>query len=306
MSEAQRSNAPLVGVVTVLFNSDAFLDDFVAGLAAQHDVRLRLYAIDNSPTSDGLTRLRELALEHGIPGEFVANAENVGIARGNNQGIALALRDACSHVLLANNDIAFAADTLAPLLTHVRDWRRAATPHILYADSGETWYAGGEVRPWTARVLHAETSPSATAPAAIPTQYASTCFLLVHADVFAHVGRMDEAYFVYYDDVDFALRCGAAGVEIVVVPSSRVAHKVGGSTAGARSPFTAFHANRSRVYFIRKHFRGLRFVTAMAYTLATRALRLVSAPAAERRATWAGLVAGFALAFGRGGRSSTP
>ena len=99
-----RSPDPLIGIVTVLYNSDKVLEDFFTSLAAQENVHYRLYVIDNGTTDSGSRLSRELAQAHGIAAVCVFNNANVGVAKGNNQGIELALADGCTHVLLANND----------------------------------------------------------------------------------------------------------------------------------------------------------------------------------------------------------
>src|SRR5579864_1291935 len=105
-----------VGIVTVLYNSDEVLPEFFASLSLQKDVSFRLYVIDNGTTDSGNRLSETLAREHGIDAVCVFNNANVGVAKGNNQGIALALADGCPYVLLANNDTAFSADTLRLLL----------------------------------------------------------------------------------------------------------------------------------------------------------------------------------------------
>lgn len=299
MAEPTPTPRTLVGVVTVLYNSESFLEDFVAGLAAQREVPMRLYAIENSATPETLERLRALAERAGISGEFVHNARNVGVAAANNQGIALALRDGCSHVLIANNDITLEGGVLAALLREVPDWRRAAAPRIVVAGTAEPWYSGGYFKPWIGGAGHhlERSGDSRARQTVIDTEYASTCFLLVHADVFATVGVMDEQYFVYYDDADFAWRCREAGVAFRYVPSVTVGHKVGGSTGGNASLFTIYYANRNRVYFIRKNLGGLRRFVALAYVLGTRILRSAVVSSAVRRETWRGLRDGWALSL---------
>src|SRR5688572_9950789 len=110
----------IVGIVTVLYNSDAVLPDFFASLARQQDASFKLYVIDNSPTPSGVERCRTLAADLGIDAELVFNNHNGGVAKGNNQGIELALRDSCRWILLANNDVEFAAGTIGRLLEALR------------------------------------------------------------------------------------------------------------------------------------------------------------------------------------------
>jgi GT2 family glycosyltransferase len=282
----------IVGIVTVLYNSDVVLADFFASLARQQDVAFKLYVIDNSPTPSGLERCRALAAELGIDAELVFNNHNGGVAKGNNQGIELALRDGCRWILLSNNDIEFAAGTISRLLEPVRAGETAATPKILYHGPEQlVWYAGGKIDAWRMLTPHtgmlcADSSQFDTSGY---TGYAPTCFMLLDSSVFARVGLMDERYFVYYDDSDFIWRMHRAGLRIRYVPQSVVQHKVSTSTGGDRSPFTLYYTSRNRIFFIRKNLRGLQRVVALVYVLVTRAVNAARLPKPLAGRLWAGV-----------------
>ena len=287
-----------IGIVTVLFGSHDVVEGFFASLSLQRDVDFKLYVIDNSPTPATLDLCLELAARYEVDAEFVFNDANVGVARGNNQGIELALRDGCAGVLLANNDTEFAEGTLRLL---VYEWRRGATavtPKLLYFGPERLiWFGGGRIDAWTLRTPHLGMREIDHGQYDTPcdTGYAPTCFLLVDAKVFALVGRMDEAYFVYYDDTDFIWRLRLAGISLRYAPDAVVQHKVSTSTGGGSSPFTIYYSNRNRIYFIRKHFTGLRKLVALTYVLLTRlmtATRMRSPIAAK---LWQGVRDGFAM-----------
>ena len=286
----------LIGIVTVLYNSDDVLPGFFSSLKQQTERRFRLYVIDNSASDSGLTRARLLAAQCGIEGSFKFNGSNRGIAAGNNQGIDLALEQGCTHVLLANNDTEFAPEVIAGLL-RVLELRNssAATPKIYYYGEDKLiWYAGGDIHPWTMRVPHYGMLKRDTGQFDRQTHvaYAPTCFMLIRADVFAAVGRMDENFFVYYDDVDFVWRLERRGLRIAFAPEYVVLHKVSTSTGGAESPFTLYYSNRNRFFFIRKNLRGPSKWLALTYALATRPLRLLHLPKLKRARAWRGILDG--------------
>lgn len=290
---------PLIGVVTVLYNSDDVLPDFFTSLAAQKGVRFRLYVIDNSSTDSGSVIARDLAARHGIDATVIYNNANVGVAKGNNQGIELALTSGCSHVLLANNDTAFGEHTIIRLLSAlIVEGEQVATPKIMYHDRPDTlWYAGGRIAPWTLLTPHygIDTIDRGQFDDQHHVGYAPTCFMLFDAKVFAAVGSMDEQYFVYYDDTDFIWRMTQQGFQIRFVAQAVVLHKVSSSTGGGDSPFSVYYTNRNRVYMIRKSLHGLPKLLALAYFLFTRLPRLGSLPGPLARKGWTGLADGFRL-----------
>jgi GT2 family glycosyltransferase len=287
-----------IGIVTVLYNSGEVVEDFFASLGCQQHVSFKLYVIDNSATPDTLERCRELAVTHGVEAEFVFNGANLGVAKGNNQGIALALAERCEQILLANNDTEFAAGTLAALLQAAHQGEQIVTPKILYYGPQRLiWYAGGRIDSWTMRTPHIGMlrADRGQYDQAGYTGYAPTCFLLVNADVFKTVGVMDETYFVYYDDTDFMWRLRRSGLRIRYAPNAIVQHKVSTSTGGGESPFTVYYTNRNRVYFIRKNFTGARRWIALGYTLLTRWIRSIGLPRPLSRRLWDGIKDGLRL-----------
>ena len=291
--------SPLIGIVTVLYNSDDVLPEFFESLAAQQGIRYRLYVIDNGATDSGTRISERLAREHGIDARCLFNNANVGVAKGNNQGIELALADGCTHILLANNDTAFGPHAVGRLLAVLLDENeRVATPKIMYhGEPTRLWYGGGHINSWATRTPHhgQDAVDRGQTDGVRHVGYAPTCFMMIDAGVFDQVGRMDEQYFVYYDDTDFVWRMSQRGIRIRYVAGSVVLHKVSTSTGGERSPFSLYYANRNRVYFIRKNLRGFKRLVALAYMLSTRLPRLCLLPRALGARGWRGTVDGFRM-----------
>lgn len=293
-----RTAPPVVGIVTVLYGSQDVVEGFFDSLALQTDVAFKLYVIDNSPEPSTLDRCRELAARHGIAADFQFNNANVGVAKGNNQGIEMARRDGCRYILLANNDTEFAAGTLSSLLRPLLAGDLVSTPKILcYGPEKLIWFAGGRIDSWTMRTPHLGSGEVDRGQFDIArnTDYAPTCFMMVNAAVFERIGIMDERYFVYYDDTDFGWRLLVAGIPVKYTPEALVLHKVSTSTGGERSPFTLYYSNRNRIYFIRKNFKGLHKAMVLAYVLATRVPQSMRMSRYEAGRLWAGVRDGFHL-----------
>lgn len=296
-----RNASPLIGIVTVLYRSDSVLPDFLKSLAAQRDANFKLYVIDNSEKDTGCVISSELAALHGLNADIVFNNENVGVARGNNQGIEMALGNGCDYVLLANNDTDFPdADVIAGLVRHTeRASALAAVPKITYHGTNRIWCAGGRFSPLTATTPHVgdRKEDRGQFDEEMFTEYAPTCFMLLHKSIFKTIGMMDEKYFVYYDDSDFVWRMRHAGIGLLYVPTSSVAHKVAVSTGGNESPFSLFYTARNRVYFSRKHLAPVHRAIAIAYAIVTLTLKCVKFSPAARSSVFKGLKAGFSLSI---------
>jgi GT2 family glycosyltransferase len=293
------AHTKLIGIVTVLFNSNDVLPGFFESLSHQQGVRFRLYVIDNSITDNGSVLSKSLAEKYGIDVQVHFNNANVGVAKGNNQGIDMALADGCDQVLLANNDTEFGPDTLKILHTATEGGcEHAVTPKIMYFDEPQRiWYGGGHINAWTMRSPHYAIGQLDTGQCDTPGHvgYAPTCFMLLDSKVFEKVGRMDEQYFVYYDDTDFVWRMNIHGIRVRYLPSAVVLHKVSSSTGGGNSPFSVYYTNRNRVYFIRKNLQGVRKAVALAYFLLSRLPQFGRMPSKLASRGWHGVMDGYKM-----------
>lgn len=247
---------PLIGVVTVTYNSERYLPAFFASCWSQTVDRHRVYCIDNAST-DGT--VAALAKQTDPRLQVTLNSTNVGVAEGNNQGIVQALLDGCEWVLLLNNDTTFPPTLLRQLVEACETQRwQAVVPKMHFdAPAGAIWYGGGSFNPRRGHTgFHIGRGEPDRGQFDTPKRmdYAPTCCMLLHRSVFEKVGLMDETYFVYYDDTDYCWRMRQHGQALGYWPAATLVHKVGGSTGGVSSPFTVRITARNRLYFLRKHF----------------------------------------------------
>jgi GT2 family glycosyltransferase len=249
---------PEVGIVTVTYNSAPYLEEFFRSCLGLTRTNWMMYAIDNRSNDNSLDILYAAArVDQRI--QVISNEKNLGVAEGNNQGIVRALADGCEWVLLLNNDTSFQADLLHSLVGACAEnsWR-VCVPKIFYDQpSNQLWYAGGGFNPrrgHTGYHIGKDEPDHGQYDQAISVDYSPTCCMLIHRSVIETVGLMDETYFVYFDDTDFCWRLRSHEVTIGYWPQATLVHKVGGSTGGGDSPFTARITSRNRLFFLKKHF----------------------------------------------------
>lgn len=259
---------PRIGVVTVTYNSEAVLPDFLESISSQDGVDVRLYAIDNDSHDNSVAMLRAETRLGFL--QTVANESNLGVAVGNNQGIELAMHDDCDWVLLLNNDTILPRDALATLVRVAEDNAlKLLSPTIEATEPpGTIWYGGGRFVPLQGfRTLHGTAGePVSKFPEELTkTGYASTCCLLVSPSVFKAVGLMDPVYFVYFDDVDFAVRSVKHGFEYWVTPDVSIIHKASSLTGGKTSPFTVKWVSRNWPIIAIRHLNLSSRLVALAY-----------------------------------------
>lgn len=244
-----------IGVVTVTYNSGAVIREFMEALLKQSHGNFLLYVVDNASSDDTLAQLAGYSDPRVI---VIRNSTNVGVAEGNNIGIRAALSDACTSVLLINNDTVFGPNAVSELHEGLEKYQcDMIVPKILYFDSSDkVWSAGGTFSRLRGRSKHFGfgARDDGRFDQMREVEYSPTCCMLIRIRVFERIGIMDPKYFVYFDDADFCLRAHRSGIRLVYSPGIRVYHKVS-SLIGYRSDLSLRYVTRNHVYYVLKNFR---------------------------------------------------
>lgn len=258
-----------VGLVTVTYNSGAYLDGFFSSLWAQSHSNFIVVAVDNDSRDDTLVRLR---LESDSRLKIISNASNLGVAEGNNQGIRVCLEQKCDFVLLINNDTEFGPELISTLVGVSEAGRHSiVVPKMYYFEPPNMiWCAGGFFSKWSAchngHFGEGEIDVGQYDQARA-VDYCPTCCMLIRSEVFAETGLMDSEYFVYYDDVDFCIKAKRKGISIQYTSIAKLWHKVSGSTGGEESAFSIKYLNRNRALLVKKNFRGFKALYYHAFNI---------------------------------------
>lgn len=248
---------PLVYIVVVNWNQPQLTTDCLRSLRTLVYPNYRVLVVDNGSQDDSAEKLRA---EFGDWIDVIANETNLGFAGGNNAGIRYALQQAADYVLLLNNDtLVHDLNLLSTLVTVFCDNDRIglACPTIWYADRSEQpWYAGARFSMWRGGGSHLQRPP--TGNQAVDTGYATGCCVMASRCFIEEVGLLDEAFFLYQEDVDWSIRAKRAEFRVVHVPDAHLVHRVSASTKalsgqGTYSPSTVYYKSRNRILLVRKH-----------------------------------------------------
>lgn len=183
---------------------------------------------------------------------------NLGFAKAVNAGIRQAPPET-AWIAILNNDIRLEPGFFAALLRQAASgddhvWflapriLSAADPAIidgtydLPARSGAAYRAGSGRRDDGQRFRHPRAISCAPMTAA-----------LFRAELFPKVGLLDEAFGSYLEDVDFGIRCIAAGCAGRYVPDAVAYHEGSATLGGAWSPRSTRWISRNQVLLVRKH-----------------------------------------------------
>lgn len=248
-----------LGVLTITFNAAEYLPPFLACCLAQLPGDFRLLVIDNA-SSDASAELVAQVADPRV--ELIVNVENIGYAAACNQGLRHLARGGVEEILFINNDTEF-DDTLFATLSARRGEHGAdaITPRITYFDDPtRDWYTGGRFVLWKGfQGVHfaPPRQHDTLSETANWTDTAPGCCVLIGLDTFKRIGLFDPAYFVYFEDVDFFLRMRRAGLRLLCLPDTVIAHKISLATGGSQSDFSIRYYQRNQIYTLRKHFSSL-------------------------------------------------
>ena len=216
-----------------------------------------LLVVDNGSTDGSVAGLHELFPDLKI----IETGANLGYAGGNNVGIETALAHGAEFIWLLNNDTTVDPAALGELVAALQARPKAgiAGSKILYSSQPDVlWFAGGEVsaRWGYARHRGLNETDIGQYENVGPCDFITGCSLLIRSNVVTQIGLMREDYFLYWEDVDWNVRAAAAGWESLFVPTSRVRHKVSGSSkdaAGRMNAKPCRYEMRNRILFHKRH-----------------------------------------------------
>jgi len=240
-----------VAAVVVHWRDAADTRGCVESLAAEPD--LDLVVVDNGsrPPLDPIAAAR--------PVTIIRSDENLGYAGGANLGFDAALAAGAETVLLLNNDVRVRRGaTDAALRVLASDPRVAVVgPKVLAReDPSRLWLAWGRVTYRQSLVaLCGAGEPDGPAFARErDVEWVAGCAMWLRAAALADVGRLDEAFFAYHEEVDWCTRARARGWRVVYCPAAVVTHTGRGTAGGpAAVRVRKYFAARNSILFARKH-----------------------------------------------------
>lgn len=257
---------PTLGIVIVNWNSKNQLRECLESIRlaeAELDPIAQLSAVvvvDNGST-DGSTDLLDSI---DIPLILIRNRANAGFAAACNQGAASAGR--CDYLLFLNPDTRLFEQSLRIPLVHLQQhaFSQVGICGIQLIDDG------GEVARSCARFPKASQFASQALGldrllpgvghsmrewdhrSSRPVDQVIGAYFLVRGEVFAALQGFDERFFVYFEEVDFALRAKQLGWDSMYFADVNAFHK-GGGTSDQVKGRRLFYSLRSRLAFFGKH-----------------------------------------------------
>lgn len=271
----------LLSVVIVNYNVKSYLEQCLRSVCQSKGLALgqdfEIFVVDNHSVDDSVEMVREKFPQV----RLIANQDNVGFAKANNQAIRLSQ---AKYVLLLNPDTLIEADSLKKCLDfmeshpdagglgvkmidgqgkYLKESKRGLpTPEASFYKMSGLCKLFPRSRHFAAYYM-GHLSPEQTNQVEI----LAGAFMMLRRECLQKTGLLDETFFMYGEDIDLSYRILLAGYHNYYFPETRIIHYKGESTKkGSLNYVMVFYKAMeifAKKYFskgkYRLYFQALRF-----------------------------------------------
>jgi GT2 family glycosyltransferase len=255
---------PHISVIIVNYKVKEYIANLLNSLEkARHQFKLEIFVVDNNSDDNSIAYLKERYPEV----HYIANAENVGFGKANNQAIRKA---AGEFSLIINPDTLVSEDTLDVLVSHMQKHPKcgAAGCKILNPDgtfAPESRRSVPTIWSATSKVFGLNTLfPNSKffgeyylswlgEDEAAEVPVLSGSFMFWRTELLQNLHGFDERFFMYGEDIDLCYRVQKTEYHIDYVPDTSIIHYKGESTKKGDLRYIRIF-NKALYQFFDKHY----------------------------------------------------
>ncbi|MCC7245892.1 MAG: glycosyltransferase [Saprospiraceae bacterium] len=257
-----------LSVVIVNYNVRYFLEQCLASVRrAMQGIEGEVWVVDNHSADDSVRMVQKQFPEV----RLIANQNNPGFAVANNQAIRQSTGE---YVLLLNPDTLVEEDTFQKCLDFMDAHPDAGALGCKLIDGSGKYLPEskrGFPSPWVAfcktfglsalfphsRMFNRYYLGHLSENETHEVDVLAGCFMFMRRTALDRSGLLDEAFFMYGEDIDLSYRIVKAGFKNYYFPDTRIIHYKGESTKkGSLNYVRTFY--QAMIIFSRKHFTGSR------------------------------------------------
>ena len=225
MKTSLKASEPELSIIVLNYNTGPILkkciDSILQTTKNLENPKSELILIDNASVDEGIKNIKNAK---GI--NKIQNTLNIGFSKGINQGIKIAHGE---YILLLNPDTVAKAGAIQKLLEFAKNTPDAAVvgPELLNPDGSTQGSAFHLPTMWNAvreYWLGEKGLFSKYIPQKGPVESLVMAAYLLTPRALKGVGLLDEKFFMYFEDLDYARRIKEAGLKIYYLPDAEVIH----------------------------------------------------------------------------------
>jgi N-acetylglucosaminyl-diphospho-decaprenol L-rhamnosyltransferase len=256
---------PLLSIAIVNWNTRDLLLQALESIYASPTPPLEVIVVDNASADESAKAVRERFPQ----ADLIANNSNMGYAHGNNQAM-LAARG--TYILLLNPDVIVPPNGLYRAVEFMNehpdagalgvrqvhpDGRLQRSIRGFPSPTSVLWELLGITRLFpNSRLFGAYRMTWFGYDVMAEVDQPMGTFLLLSARAVTEVGMLDEAFPIFFNEVDWCLRCKRAGYKIFFLPDIQIVHYGGASTTQVGSAM-AWESRRGLLKFYAKHYSSV-------------------------------------------------
>lgn len=277
-----------LSIVIVNYNVRHFLEQCLKSVGkASESISCEIFVVDNN-SADGSCSMVTTSFPEII---LIRNNENKGFSAACNQAIKMADGD---FILLLNPDTVVEEDTFIRCIKFMQEHTDAGALGVkMLNGNGKLLPESKRALPTPATAFFKVTGFSGLFPRSgffnryylghldssviSEAEVISGAFMFIRKEAIGKTGPLDEAFFMYGEDIDLSYRLIKAGYKNYYFPGVKIIHYKGESTS--KGDFNhILHFYKAMLIFIRKHFTGreyrpfLLFIRIAIYILGTAAV----------------------------------
>ena len=265
-----------IDIVIINWNAGNLLAEAVASiLQSNYDLdNVSILVIDNASSDNSL----KLLPSHSSL-KVIQNKENKGFAYACNQGYAIGRGE---YLLLLNPDTRLFEDTLIQSVEFMEKRKEISVLGVKHVDDN------GKVHPSCSHFPSAvdflilalglyQLFPKLFRSPIIMMEYdyekegevdqvMGAYMFMRRSDIEKFKMKMDQRFFVYYEDLDFSKSLSKNGCKSFYSPSISIVHKVNGTTDQIKAK-RLFYSTRSRLLYCKKHFNIFNYLLIVFFSL---------------------------------------
>ena len=284
----------MLSIIIVNYNTEDLLCRCLSAVNGRnHQFPIETLVVDNGSRDGSVSMVRR-----DFPNvRLIENEENMGFARANNIGLEVARGD---YILMLNSDTKVLGNTLHKLVTFLNSHPEVAvvSGRLVYPDFSDQGVARTFPTPLNAlfgrRSILTKLFPNNKyskrymvsrqnqSGEPFEVDWVSGACLMARKTVVEEVDRLDDGFFMYWEDADLCYRIKQKNWKIYCIPEAIVIHFEGKSSQKQKNSRMIIEFNKSAYRYYRKHhirnFFGLKNLVAVS-GLTARTLMLLMANA---------------------------